>query len=56
MLSNFINDLNTIIDNSIDISKDSILGDISGIKLMTAHHAKGLEFEYVFIIGANTNR
>jgi len=55
-LSDFINYLDIIKENSIDISKDSILGDLSGIKLMTAHHAKGLEFDYVFIIGANHNK
>jgi len=52
----FINYLGIIKENSIDINKDSILGDLGGVKLMTAHHAKGLEFDYVFIIGANNNK
>lgn len=56
MLFDFINYLNIIEENSIDINKESILGDTSGIKLMTAHHAKGLEFDHVFVIGANTNK
>jgi superfamily I DNA/RNA helicase len=56
MLSDFINYLNIVEENSIDINKESILGDISGIKLMTAHHAKGLEFDHVFIIGTNNNK
>jgi len=56
MLADFINYLNIIKENSIDIDRESILGDSSGVKLMTAHHAKGLEFDYVFIIGTNTNK
>ena len=56
MLADFINYLNIIKENSIDIDRESILGDTSGVKLMTAHHAKGLEFDYVFIIGTNTNK
>ncbi len=35
-----------ILDNTIDTENDSV-------KLMTLHAAKGLEFKYVFIIGAN---
>ncbi len=55
-LADFINYLKIIAENSIDLNKDSILGDLGGVKLMTAHHAKGLEFDYVFIIRANSNR
>jgi len=55
-LDSFIKYLDIIEENSIDINKDSILGDLSGVKLMTAHHAKGLEFDYVFIINANENK
>ncbi len=56
MLANFIEYLNIIKENSIDITKDSILGDLGGVKLMTAHHAKGLEFDNVFVLGANSNK
>lgn len=56
MLSDFVNYLNIIKENSIDITKDSIMGDLGGVKLMTAHHAKGLEFDNVFVIGANSNK
>ena len=54
-LSDFIKYLDIVEASGIDVNRDSLLGDLSGIKLMTAHSAKGLEFEYVFIIGATSN-
>lgn len=37
----------------IDILKDDVHLDDNAVKLMTLHASKGLEFRYVFIIGAN---
>lgn len=55
-LDDFIKYLNIINENSIDLNKDSIAGNVDGVKLMTAHHAKGLEFDYVFVINLNENK
>jgi len=54
-LADFINYLDIILENNIDITKDSLSGNLLGVRLMTAHGAKGLEFDYVFIIGTNSN-
>jgi len=54
-LADFIKYLDIVFESGIDVNRDSLLGDLSGVKLMTAHSAKGLEFEYVFIIGATSN-
>ena len=37
------------------LNKTSFVGDKSAINLMTSHKAKGLEFEYVFLISADEN-
>ncbi len=54
-LADFIKYLDIVLENGIEVNRDSLLGDLSGVKLMTAHSAKGLEFEYVFIIGVVSN-
>lgn len=38
-------------DASLASDQDSLDGSKSGVKLMTVHSSKGLEFEYVFICG-----
>ncbi|WP_295126540.1 ATP-dependent DNA helicase [uncultured Chitinophaga sp.] len=40
-------------DNDIPISLVQVSGNEKGVNLITAHGSKGLEFEYVFIAGAN---
>ncbi len=41
--------------NGITIPLVQVSGNETGINLLTAHGAKGLEFEYVFIAGANAH-
>lgn len=38
-------------DSSLASDQDSLDGSKTGVKLMTVHSSKGLEFEYVFICG-----
>jgi len=51
MLSDFISYISALDEYNIKLSKK---GDIVslGVRLMTAHKSKGLEFDHVFIIGA----
>ena len=53
-----VRDLSTFIElhknyNVALLNKTSFVGDKSAINLMTSHKAKGLEFEYVFLISAD---
>ncbi|MCK7558794.1 PD-(D/E)XK nuclease family protein [Chitinophaga sedimenti] len=41
--------------NQIPISLVQVSGNEKGVNLITAHGSKGLEFEYVFIAGANSH-
>ncbi|TSC70561.1 MAG: DNA helicase II / ATP-dependent DNA helicase PcrA [Parcubacteria group bacterium Gr01-1014_46] len=38
-------------DSSLASDQDSLDGEKSGVKLMTVHSSKGLEFDYVFVSG-----
>jgi DNA helicase-2/ATP-dependent DNA helicase PcrA len=55
-----VKDLSSFIDlhknyNVALLNKTSFIGDKNAIHLMTSHKAKGLEFEYVFLISADEN-
>lgn len=56
-VSGIFEGIRSFIDSSalygIDILKDDIHVSSNSVKLMTLHASKGLEFKYVFIIGAN---
>ena len=43
--------LNDLVLNGMEPEKDAVSGE--SVKLMTLHASKGLEFDYVFIIGVN---
>lgn len=49
-LVEFLNDINILKDNHIEIPITNYQGGEEGVNLMTAHRSKGLEFEHVFII------
>jgi DNA helicase II / ATP-dependent DNA helicase PcrA len=52
-LSSFIDYLNILINYNILIKMREGVSLIESVHLMTAHKSKGLEFDYVYIIGAN---
>lgn len=49
-LNEFLNHLELMEENNLSIMEDQLTPDFSGVNLMTAHKAKGLEFDDVFII------
>lgn len=51
-LSDFINDLDSLQENNLSIAMDYAENE-NGVNFMTTHKAKGLEFEYVFLIKLN---
>lgn len=51
-LPNLLNDLKALQENRLSIAMD-YTDNIGGVNFMTVHRAKGLEFEYVFIIKLN---
>ena len=49
-LSQWLKNLDTLIDNDIKINSSPLIDDLSqSVKLMTVHKSKGLEFEHVFL-------
>lgn len=52
-LVNFIEHLNRIREHGISTKVDKDSSKSGGVRLMTAHRSKGLEFDIVYIIGAN---
>lgn len=48
-LSGYLKHLDLLQENEIPIKERSISPNFEGVRLMTAHKSKGLEFEYVFI-------
>ncbi len=51
-LENFLEYIDELEENNLRLSKENLNPDICAIKLLTAHAAKGLEFDTVFIIHA----
>jgi len=48
-LASFLENIELMKENNIKIEQQSLEGDVQAVKLLTAHKAKGLEFEYVFL-------
>lgn len=40
---------------NIELPLNEVSGNEAGVNLMTAHSSKGLEFEYIFLIGSNAH-
>ncbi len=51
-LENFLNHIEIIREHRLRIKSSVVSERASAVRLMTAHRAKGLEFEYVYIVGA----
>lgn len=52
-LSDLIMYLNSLEEHGVFIKIDSTGNTTKGVRLMTAHKSKGLEFEYVYIVGVS---
>ncbi|PIT93269.1 MAG: hypothetical protein COU06_00740 [Candidatus Harrisonbacteria bacterium CG10_big_fil_rev_8_21_14_0_10_38_8] len=52
-LNDFVKYIQTLRDHGMKI-KLSVKSDVQAVRLMTAHKSKGQEFEYVYIINANS--
>ncbi|MBM2817759.1 MAG: UvrD/REP helicase, helicase / ATP-dependent helicase PcrA [Parcubacteria group bacterium] len=51
-LSDFVNYLDILDNHGISIKSHSKKAGNKGVRIMTAHKSKGLEYEYVYIVGA----
>ncbi len=51
-LKDFLSYIDQLNENELSIKQRELSANYEGVHLMTAHKAKGLEFEYVFIIHA----
>ncbi len=49
-LESFLNDINLLKENKLQVSEKELDVDKDGVNLMTAHKSKGLEFKHVFIM------
>ncbi len=54
-LSEFINLIGLMESEDISLPLVQVSGSDKGVNLMTAHGSKGLEFEYVFLVGCNAS-
>ena len=48
--------LETMHEERIELSINKVLSDGDGVHFLTAHSAKGLEYETVYLMGANADR
>lgn len=55
-LAGFLNYLDSFIQAGGDIEEDEPDDGEPGVRFLTVHQAKGLEFEYVFVIGLNQGK
>lgn len=54
-LPDFIKIVDLMEKENLDIKLNQVSGSESAVNLLTAHGSKGLEFEYVFLVGSNAN-
>lgn len=55
-LAGFLDKINLLRVNKIGLKLNKIIHGINGVNLMTVHGSKGLEFEYVFVMGCTENK
>ena len=55
-LSSFLDKIQLLKSNKIGLKLNKIIHGIDGVNLMTVHGSKGLEFDYVFVIGCTENK
>ncbi|MFN4083365.1 MAG: ATP-dependent helicase [Bacteroidia bacterium] len=53
-LKHLLKHIDLLIDNKIGINTEQIFASNNGVNFITTHSSKGLEFEYVFIIGCTS--
>jgi DNA helicase II / ATP-dependent DNA helicase PcrA len=54
-LTEFMNRIGLMRKEGISLPLVQVAGNEKGVNLMTAHGSKGLEFDYVFVVGSNSN-
>jgi len=55
-LKTFLQFIRDLQENNLRLADEPMDADLDSVKLLTAHQAKGLEFEYVFIMHLTDNR
>jgi len=54
-LAEFVNTIDLLDDNGLSLELNKVLFNEHGVNFLTCHGSKGLEFQYVFFIGATKN-
>lgn len=54
-LKEFVNTIDLLEDNDLSLELNKVLFNEHGVNFLTCHGSKGLEFQFVFFIGANKN-
>jgi DNA helicase-2/ATP-dependent DNA helicase PcrA len=55
-LESFLNKIDLLEKNKLGLNLNKIVHGVNGINLMTVHGSKGLEFDYVFLLGCTENK
>jgi len=55
-LKDFLHKLDLLQENNLGLKLNKIIHGIDGVNLMTVHGSKGLEFDYVFVLGCTENK
>ena len=55
-LKDFLHKIDLLQENNIGLKLNKIIHGIDGVNLMTVHGSKGLEFDYVYLLGCTENK
>jgi len=55
-LREYLHKINLLQDNNIGLKLNKIIHGENGVNLMTVHGSKGLEFDYVFLMGCTERK